>query len=92
MLPITRTNVLAGQDIIMILMTHLLRMNHCFTVDDWVAPVKPVQSQQAWLHAAEQEAMLEDMNDEWADKAEGFGPEDSSKLSVKDKQLIGAMH
>jgi len=39
-------------------------------VDDWVAPVKPVQSQQAWLHQMEQEAMLDDDNDYWEDKAE----------------------
>eukprot|EP00322_Chrysochromulina_rotalis_P011857 CAMPEP_0115830730 /NCGR_PEP_ID=MMETSP0287-20121206/1766_1 /TAXON_ID=412157 /ORGANISM="Chrysochromulina rotalis, Strain UIO044" /LENGTH=230 /DNA_ID=CAMNT_0003284039 /DNA_START=70 /DNA_END=762 /DNA_ORIENTATION=- len=39
-------------------------------VDDWIAPVKPLQSQQAWLHAMEQEAMLDDVNDEWADLAD----------------------
>ena len=42
-------------------------------VDDWVAPVKPVQSQHAWLHAMEQEAMLDDVNDDWADLADERG-------------------
>eukprot|EP00322_Chrysochromulina_rotalis_P002936 CAMPEP_0115832634 /NCGR_PEP_ID=MMETSP0287-20121206/2760_1 /TAXON_ID=412157 /ORGANISM="Chrysochromulina rotalis, Strain UIO044" /LENGTH=286 /DNA_ID=CAMNT_0003286027 /DNA_START=65 /DNA_END=926 /DNA_ORIENTATION=- len=44
-------------------------LNHG-AVDDWIAPVKPLQSQQAWLHAMEQEAMLDDVNDEWADLAD----------------------
>ena len=36
-------------------------------VDDWVMPVKPLQSQHAWLHQMEQEAMLDDDNDHWED-------------------------